>query len=63
MAHKVIGKGDMKIPNGNGTYSRVHVWYTPNMPMTVLSPGEVVQRHSKLYMVNTIHCDEEDQSG
>eukprot|EP00957_Ditylum_brightwellii_P071987 5471123-Ditylum_brightwellii.AAC.1 len=63
MAHKVIGEGKMKILNGNGTYSRVHTWYTSTMPTTVLSSGEVVQRHQKLYKANIIYCDEEDQSG
>eukprot|EP00957_Ditylum_brightwellii_P016912 1275571-Ditylum_brightwellii.AAC.1 len=63
MAHKVIGEGEMKIPNEDGTYSRVHAWYTPTIPTTVLSPGEVVQRHQKLYKANTIYCDEEDQLG
>eukprot|EP00957_Ditylum_brightwellii_P096394 7340664-Ditylum_brightwellii.AAC.1 len=63
MAHKVIGERDMKIPNGDGTYSRVHAWYSPTMPMTVLSPGEVFQRHTKLYKANTVNCDEEDKLG
>eukprot|EP00957_Ditylum_brightwellii_P098328 7492235-Ditylum_brightwellii.AAC.1 len=63
MAHNVIGEGDMKIPSGNGTYSRVHAWYTPTMPITVLFPGEAVQRYRKLYKANTIYYDEEDQSG
>eukprot|EP00957_Ditylum_brightwellii_P164928 12557640-Ditylum_brightwellii.AAC.1 len=63
MAHKVICEGDIKIPNGNGSYSRVHAWYTPTMPTTILSPGEVVQRNQKLYKANTIYCDKEEQSG
>eukprot|EP00957_Ditylum_brightwellii_P086724 6598625-Ditylum_brightwellii.AAC.1 len=44
MAHKVIGEGYMKIPNGEGTYSDIHSWHTPTMPMTVISPGEVMYR-------------------
>eukprot|EP00957_Ditylum_brightwellii_P126013 9607254-Ditylum_brightwellii.AAC.1 len=63
MAHKVFGEGDMKISNRDGTYSRVHAWYTPTMPTTALSPGEVIQRHQKLYKANTIYYDEEDQLG
>eukprot|EP00957_Ditylum_brightwellii_P117273 8943843-Ditylum_brightwellii.AAC.1 len=63
MAHKVIGEGEMKIPNGGSTYSRVHDWYTPTMTTTVLSPGEVIQRHQKLYKANIIYCNEEDQTG
>eukprot|EP00957_Ditylum_brightwellii_P030151 2281706-Ditylum_brightwellii.AAC.1 len=49
MAHKVIGEGDIKFPNGDSTCSRVYAWYTPTMPTTVLSTEEVVQRHRKLY--------------
>eukprot|EP00957_Ditylum_brightwellii_P004753 361561-Ditylum_brightwellii.AAC.1 len=63
MAHKIVGKGHIKIPNNIGSYSRVHTWYTPTMLTTVLSPGEVVQRHRKLYKANTIYCDKEEQSG
>eukprot|EP00957_Ditylum_brightwellii_P079571 6049975-Ditylum_brightwellii.AAC.1 len=63
MVHKVIGEGHIKIPNGDGSYSRVHVWYTPTMSTIILSLGEVVQRHQKLYKANTIYCDEEEQSG
>eukprot|EP00957_Ditylum_brightwellii_P137614 10491252-Ditylum_brightwellii.AAC.1 len=63
MAHKVVGEGHMKIPKENGSYSRLHAWYTPTMMTTVLSPGEVFQRHRSLYKANTIYCDEEEQSG
>eukprot|EP00957_Ditylum_brightwellii_P008907 674014-Ditylum_brightwellii.AAC.1 len=45
MTHKVICKGHMKIPNDDGSHSRVHAWYTPTMPTTVLSLEEVAQRH------------------
>eukprot|EP00957_Ditylum_brightwellii_P025105 1900271-Ditylum_brightwellii.AAC.1 len=62
MAHKVIGEGGMKICNGNGTYSRVHAWYTLTVLRTVLSPGEAFQRHQKLYKANAIYWDEEDKS-
>eukprot|EP00957_Ditylum_brightwellii_P108503 8275981-Ditylum_brightwellii.AAC.1 len=63
MAHKVVGERHMKIPTGDGSCSRVHAWYTPTMSTTILSPGEVVQRHWKLYKANTIYCDEEEQLG
>eukprot|EP00957_Ditylum_brightwellii_P033914 2569874-Ditylum_brightwellii.AAC.1 len=62
MAHKVIGEGYMKIPNSDGTYSEIHSWHTPNMPTTVISPGEVVHRHKKLYKSNTTYCDEDAQT-
>eukprot|EP00957_Ditylum_brightwellii_P202156 15328845-Ditylum_brightwellii.AAC.1 len=58
MAHNVVVEGHMQIPNSDGSYSRVHAWYTPTIPTTVLSPGEVIQRHWKLYKANTIYCDE-----
>eukprot|EP00957_Ditylum_brightwellii_P001240 97141-Ditylum_brightwellii.AAC.1 len=54
MAHKVIGEGYMKIPNGEDTYSDIHSWHTPTMPMTVISPGEVVY-HQKEFRVS--RCD------
>eukprot|EP00957_Ditylum_brightwellii_P141229 10760262-Ditylum_brightwellii.AAC.1 len=63
MAHKVVGEGHTEIPNGDGTYSKVHVWHTPTMPTAVLSPGELVQRHRKLYKSNTIYCNEDEQTG
>jgi hypothetical protein len=59
MAHKVIGKGYTKISNGDGIYSGIHSWHTPTIPMTVISPGEVVHQHKKLYKSNTIYCDED----
>eukprot|EP00957_Ditylum_brightwellii_P069674 5291588-Ditylum_brightwellii.AAC.1 len=63
MAHKVIGKGYTKISNGDGTYSGIHSWHTPTIPMTVISPGEVVHQHKKLYKPTTIYCDEDAQTG
>eukprot|EP00957_Ditylum_brightwellii_P114009 8692848-Ditylum_brightwellii.AAC.1 len=63
MAHKVVGEGHMKIPNGDSSYSRVHAWYTPTMQTTVLSSGEVIKRHQKLYKANTIYCDAEEKLG
>eukprot|EP00957_Ditylum_brightwellii_P108407 8270088-Ditylum_brightwellii.AAC.1 len=63
MAYKVIDEGYMKIPNGDGTYSDIYYWHTPTMPMTVISLGEVVHCHKKLYKSNTIYCDEDAQTG
>eukprot|EP00957_Ditylum_brightwellii_P205334 15343407-Ditylum_brightwellii.AAC.1 len=63
MAHRVIGKRHMKIPNDNGTNLENYSCYTPTMPKTVISPGEVVHRHWKLYESNTIYCDEDEQTG
>eukprot|EP00957_Ditylum_brightwellii_P056158 4257199-Ditylum_brightwellii.AAC.1 len=62
MAHKVIGDGYIKIPNDDGTYSEIHSWHTPTMPMPVISSGEVVHHHKKLYKSNTIYCDEDAQT-
>eukprot|EP00957_Ditylum_brightwellii_P182493 13901782-Ditylum_brightwellii.AAC.1 len=53
----------MKISNVDGSYSRVHAWYTPTIPTTIPSQGEVVQGHWKLYKASTIYCDEDGQSG
>eukprot|EP00957_Ditylum_brightwellii_P088728 6756840-Ditylum_brightwellii.AAC.1 len=63
MVHKVIGEGYMKIPNIDGMYSEIHSWHRPTMPKTVISPGEVVNCHKKLYKSNTIYCDEDAQTG
>eukprot|EP00957_Ditylum_brightwellii_P025104 1900270-Ditylum_brightwellii.AAC.1 len=54
MTHKVIREGDMKIPNGDGTYSRVHAWYNPTMPTAVLSQ-EKVFRDTKSYIRKTLY--------
>eukprot|EP00957_Ditylum_brightwellii_P050898 3860415-Ditylum_brightwellii.AAC.1 len=62
MAHKVVGEGYMKIPNGNGICSNTLMAH-PTMPITIISPEEVVQRHKKLYKSNTIYCDEDEQLG
>eukprot|EP00957_Ditylum_brightwellii_P143940 10968384-Ditylum_brightwellii.AAC.1 len=63
MARKIVGEGYMKITKGDGSYSRIHAWYISTMPTTFISPGEIVQRHRKLYKANTIYCDKEEQSG
>eukprot|EP00957_Ditylum_brightwellii_P125888 9596488-Ditylum_brightwellii.AAC.1 len=63
MAHKVMGEGYMKIPNGDGTHSDIHSWHTHTMPTNVISPREVVHQHKKLCKSNTIYCDEDAQTG
>eukprot|EP00957_Ditylum_brightwellii_P193661 14747589-Ditylum_brightwellii.AAC.1 len=42
MAHQVVSEGHMRIPNSDGTYSGIHTWHTPTMPMRVILPGEIV---------------------
>ena len=55
--HKVIGEGYIRVPNSNGIYSNIHLWHTPSIPTTIISPAEIMQLHNSIYTSHTIHSN------
>jgi hypothetical protein len=49
--HKAQGQGYLKVvtsqTSGNEDhFSLIHIWSTPKLPSIIISPGEIVQRHT-----------------
>ena len=38
----IKGQGNLLVPRGDGSYMRIKCWYTPSLPVTVISPEEHV---------------------
>ena len=38
----IKGQGTLLVPRGDGSYMRIKCWYTPSLPVTVISPEEHV---------------------
>ena len=60
--HTCVGEGFLKIPTVEG-YKTVRCWYTPTMPVTILSPGDMVKYESKRYSGFTTSTDYDENKG
>ena len=49
----------MKVSNSvvSTIYYLIYTYHTPTIPVTVLTPGEVLQIQIKIYSINTKHSD------
>ena len=54
ITYKVEGKGFLFVPRGDGSYIKIPCWYTPSMPVTDISPGEVVSAKKDVWKAHTI---------
>ena len=48
ITYKVEGKGYLFVPRGDGSYMSIQCWYTPSMPVTVISTVEEVSSKKDL---------------
>ena len=47
--HECIGEGFIKIPTDNNGFKMIRSWHTPSMPVTILSPGDIVKYESNIF--------------
>ena len=59
----IKGQGTLLVPRGDGSYMRIKCWYTPSLPVTVISPGEHFQQHPSQFESHTIFSHEYKGTG
>ena len=54
IAYKVEGQGTLMVPRSDGSFTDIKCWYTPTLPVTVISPEEHVQQNLITISFHTI---------
>ena len=54
ITYKVEGQGTLMVPRGDGSFMGIKCWYTPTLPVTVISPGEHIQQNPAKLSSHTI---------
>ncbi len=56
--HHCQGEGYLKVPtldkHKQPTFSLIHTWFTPSLPQTIISPGEIKRRHPSRFQGSNI---------
>ena len=60
-SYRVEGKKYIVVPGTDGRLVEIPCWYTPTLPLTVLGPGEFIQKRPELFEAHSIYSN--DRSG
>ena len=63
VTYNIEGQGILMVPRGDGSFLPMKCWYTPTLPVTVISPGEHVQQCQGVLASHTVFSHEFKGSG